>query len=43
MKKEYTQPIIDVIELDVEDIITESTPINMLFGGNLAGDEEVEW
>lgn len=24
MKKEYTQPIIDVIELDTEDIVTGS-------------------
>lgn len=43
MKKEYTQPIIEVIVLDTEDIVTASDPINMLFGGGLDGDTETEW
>lgn len=38
MKKEYTNPIIEIISLSDEDIITTSS----VFGGTQPGDTEVD-
>ena len=37
MKQEYTSPIIEIVELDTEDVITAS------FGGEQAGDNTKGW
>ena len=43
MKKEYTQPIVEVIELNREDVIVCSEIASLSFGGGLDGDTETPW